>query len=132
MIDVQNLDEKLRPGMTATATLAGSRRDDVVRIPNGALSFRPPPDVLDAVGQSADVPPSLQAASADGARMRIVWQYEDRRFTPVSVRTGLTDDRWTELAGGGLRPGDAVVTSASVANGAGSYPGRRNARSSPE
>src|SRR5438270_6785069 len=53
IIDVDNPDEKLRPGMTATVMLIGSRRDHAVRIPNGALSFYPPPEVLEAVGQTA-------------------------------------------------------------------------------
>ena len=44
IIDVANPDERLRPGMTAEVGLAGSRRQSAVRIPNGALAFRPPPE----------------------------------------------------------------------------------------
>src|SRR5204863_3834939 len=51
IVDVANPDEQLRPGMTAEVTLGGSRRDRVVRIPNSALSFRPPPEILDALGE---------------------------------------------------------------------------------
>jgi HlyD family secretion protein len=110
MIDVGNDDERLRPGMTATVTLDGSRRGEVVRIPNPALSFQPPSEVLDATGQIADVPPMLQAEAAD----RRVWQYDGRRFTPLPVRTGLTDGQWTELLAGAIEPGQLVVTSASL------------------
>src|SRR5205823_14702371 len=51
MIVVENPMEKLRPGMTATVALDGSRVDRAVRIPNAALSFRPPADVLAAIRQ---------------------------------------------------------------------------------
>jgi hypothetical protein len=43
-----------------------------------------------------------------------VWKYEGGRLVAVSVRTGLTDEQWTELLSGGLRPGDRVVTGAGV------------------
>src|SRR5215475_3106169 len=38
IVDVANLDERLRPGMTAEVTLGGARRDAAVRIPNNALT----------------------------------------------------------------------------------------------
>ena len=102
--------------MTATVTLSGSHREGAVRIPNAALSFRPPPDVLDALGQTSDVPAMLGAEALDHSPSRRVWQYDGRQFMPLAVRTGLTDDRWTEFLAGPLRPGTVVVTSASIAN----------------
>jgi len=105
MIDVENPDEKLRPGMTATVTLAGLRRDHVVRIPNGALSFRPAPAVLSAVRESASQPSTASSR---------VWKFDGRQFTPVDVRIGLADNEWSELVSGSLHPGDAVVTEASL------------------
>jgi HlyD family secretion protein len=46
VIDVDNSDLKLRPGMTANATVNFAERDDAVSIPNAALRFKPPPEVL--------------------------------------------------------------------------------------
>ena len=41
VVDAPNPDLKLKPGMTATVTVELGRRNDVVRIPNAALRFRP-------------------------------------------------------------------------------------------
>ena len=74
VIDVPNPALKLKPGMTATVTLEIARRDDVVRIPNVALRFRPTPQIFAALNQP--VPEELQgdrggrrgsAAAADAA-----------------------------------------------------------------
>ena len=46
VIDVDNADLRLRPGMTANATVNFAERDDAVSIPNAALRFKPPPEVL--------------------------------------------------------------------------------------
>jgi len=100
--------------MTATVVLNGTRRENVVRIPNNALSFRPPPDVLAASG-AIELPVDAEGAKdgheAEG-RARQVWQYENNRFSPTTVRVGLADEQWTELMSGKVRPGEALVTSA--------------------
>ncbi len=41
VIDVNNDDLKLKPGMTATVSVVTDRRRDVLAIPNAALRFRP-------------------------------------------------------------------------------------------
>jgi hypothetical protein len=43
-----------------------------------------------------------------------VWRFENNRFIPVDVVTGLSDDRWTEMVSGGVHAGDQLVTSAAV------------------
>ncbi len=47
IVDVDNPDLKLRPGMTATVTITSGEAKDVMRIPNSALRFRPSPPVDD-------------------------------------------------------------------------------------
>lgn len=42
VIDVSNPDLKLRPGMTANASIVTAHRASVLKIPNAALRFRPP------------------------------------------------------------------------------------------
>ncbi|HEY8946428.1 MAG TPA: efflux RND transporter periplasmic adaptor subunit, partial [Polyangiaceae bacterium] len=42
VLEVDNKDMKLRPGMTATATIVSSERKDVLLVPNAALRFTPP------------------------------------------------------------------------------------------
>jgi len=41
VVDVENPDLKLRPGMTANASIITARRDGVLRIPTSAFLFRP-------------------------------------------------------------------------------------------
>jgi HlyD family secretion protein len=42
VIEVSNPDLKLRPGMTANASIITAQRSGVLKIPNAALRFRPP------------------------------------------------------------------------------------------
>jgi HlyD family secretion protein len=59
VVDVANPDLKLRPGMTANVTFIYARKDDVLRLPNAALRFRPPPDMprpADEAGRAAPAP----------------------------------------------------------------------------
>ena len=58
VIDVPNNDLRLKPGMTATVTLEIARRENVLRVPNSALRFRPTPDVFAVLNQP--VPEILQ------------------------------------------------------------------------
>lgn len=48
IIDVDNPDLLLKPGMTANVTFIADERNDVLRIPNAALRFRPPAELLPA------------------------------------------------------------------------------------
>jgi HlyD family secretion protein len=115
IVDVPNPDEQLRPGMTATVTLAGSHREDVTRIPNSALSFRPPPDVLHAIGEDNVPPPNQETQpSAEPGSVVRVWLYDGQFFTPISLRVGLSDDRMTEVLNGPLKVGDQLVTGATI------------------
>jgi HlyD family secretion protein len=58
VIDVPNPELKLKPGMTANVTIQIARRDNVLRIPNAAVRFRPTTDMFDALHQA--VPPEAQ------------------------------------------------------------------------
>jgi HlyD family secretion protein len=50
VIDVANPDLKLRPGMTANITFISAEKDDVLRVPNAAMRFRPAPEIFTALG----------------------------------------------------------------------------------
>ena len=47
VVDVNNEGSLLKPGMTAQVSFVANQRDSVVRIPNGALRFKPPKDEKD-------------------------------------------------------------------------------------
>lgn len=115
VVDVPNADGLLAPGATAIVTLGGGSRQDVVRVPNNALSFRPPPAMLERTGQ-ADLTVRSDAgevASGDrNAHVSQVWRFENNKFVPLDVLTGLSDDRWTEVISGPVKAGDQLVTNA--------------------
>ena len=98
--------------MTATVVLNGSRREHALRIPNTALAFHPPADVVDALGETGDVP-----LVTGETHMRQVWEYDGRQLTPIEVHAGLADDEWTEVVDGALQAGEALVTNASLRTG---------------
>jgi HlyD family secretion protein len=64
IIDVPNNDLKLKPGMTANLKVEISSRNNVTRIPNAALRFRPTPDLFAALNEP--VPPEAQSFGGRG------------------------------------------------------------------
>jgi HlyD family secretion protein len=70
VIDLQNADLRLRPGMTATVTIIYAEREDALAVTNAALRFHPPPEVASAVASgssSAGPAHSWSGAGAAGA-----------------------------------------------------------------
>ena len=71
IVDVDNEDLKLRPGMTANASIVTAQRLDALRIPNAGLRFRPPDGipVLPAPGARGKNPgkPDLPGAPPSNA-----------------------------------------------------------------
>ena len=68
VIDVDNSDLKLKPGMTANVTFVYAEKRDVLRVANAAMRFKPPADLLAApsggVAAAAHGAPSGASASA--------------------------------------------------------------------
>ena len=112
VVDVDNSDRSIAPGSTAIVTLPTARRDDVVRVPNAALAFKPSADIIKASGQDP-----VKLEGDDDARSQssgYVWKYAAGKFVPIAVEVGASDERWTEITGGGVKPGDELVTQASL------------------
>ena len=102
VVGVENGDLRLKPGMTANVAITTASRTDALRVPTGALRFRPPA----VPGDSG----SAAAADAPGERGPRVWVIgADEHPHAVGVTTGIADDRFTEVTGG-LREGDRVIT----------------------
>jgi HlyD family secretion protein len=72
IVDFNNPDLKLFPGMTAYVSIPVATAANVVKVPNGALRYKPdwPADEVRAVYQKYGIPessvPRLQAAKAEG------------------------------------------------------------------
>jgi HlyD family secretion protein len=116
VIEFENRELKLFPGMTAYVTIPVATAENVVKLPNAALRFKPP------------MPPeTVRAMYAQAGIVRddapVVWKLRgDGAIEPVEVVLGITDHSYTELRKGSLKPGDDVVTS-SIAPKTSSAPG---------
>ncbi len=107
VIDVNNDDLKLRPGMTATVTIVHAEKADVIALPNAALRYRPPAEAaVSASARPARPPP--RGADTD----RTVYVLRGATPEPVSIKTGLSDGTVSEVLSGDLKEGDPVVTDA--------------------
>jgi HlyD family secretion protein len=66
IVEVDNTDLKLRPGMTANASIITAQRTNVFRIPNSALRFRPPDSIV--IGSTNDAVAKAAGAKAPPSR----------------------------------------------------------------
>jgi HlyD family secretion protein len=106
VIDVENPDQKLKPGMTANVTAVVDERENVLTVPNAALRFRPE-----------------DQEAAQRTRGPVVWRVREGRLDAVPVKLGLSDGVGSEVAGGELREGDRVAVAAQNA----ARPGQQSA-----
>jgi HlyD family secretion protein len=115
VVDCENPEGLLRPGMTATVTFVWADVPDTLRVPNAALRFRPPPEWTAAAapapaadgGTSGDRP---HRRRPDANAPRAVWVLRGDKPEAVTVKLGLTDGSFTELKEGELAEGDVLVT----------------------
>jgi len=121
---VDNTDLLLRPGMTATAELVVRHAKDVVLVPNAALRFVPSGAAEAPTSTSGgglmgrllprpprSAPASTEPVSAEGRRQRI-WVLRDGQPVDMTITVGETDGRATEVTGGDIEPGIAVIVEA--------------------
>ncbi len=114
-LDVKNDDLSLRPGMTATATITAVERKNVLLVPNTALRFTPQ-DRTASTKSGSDIMASVMpriprpTKKATGGSARQVWVLRDGAPVAVSVTPGISDGRMTEITGGDLLEGMAVIT----------------------
>lgn len=97
VIDVDNADLRLKPGMTANVSFVYARRDDALRVPNAALRFRAPADW--------PKPPRDEVPGA-----RTLWVLRENQPVAITVTTGVSDGTQTEITGGELVAGDRLIT----------------------
>ncbi len=106
VIDVENPNLLLRPGMTANCTFVAAQKDNVVRLRNAALRFQPEPQLLARIG----VADPAKISSPQDPNRRTVWVLRDNKPVSVAVSTGVSDGTWSELVAGDVQPGDVLIT----------------------
>ncbi|AKF10456.1 efflux RND transporter periplasmic adaptor subunit [Sandaracinus amylolyticus] len=98
MLDVDNAEALLRPGMTATATIVTQRFDGVLLVPDPALRFAPP---------APRSGPDPTASLPEGAR---IWTLENGSPRPHVVRVVASNGVRTVIEGEGISEGTEVLT----------------------
>ncbi len=98
VIQVNNRDLKLMPGMTANVNIIVSMSNDVLRITNAALRFRFP-----------ERSSSAGTAGAAEVKKPVVWVLENGRPKRTPMTPGITDGTYTEVVSGNLREGQALI-----------------------
>jgi HlyD family secretion protein len=131
VIAVNNSDLKLRPGMTANVSIIVAQRENVLKVPNAALRFRPV-STVDAASKNGGSP-AVAAGGAEGGRPRgpggpgrrkgertlsrtvhtLAANTPDAKLQPAQVKIGISDGVNTEVLEG-LKEGDTIVTAQTV------------------
>lgn len=115
VLKVDNAGLLLRPGMTGTASIVVEQARDVLLVPNAALRFVPPqetsaPASRGLVANLLPRPPRRSASPPGGNdKQPHVWVLQQGRLQKVTLKTGMSDGSLTEVKGGALAPGRAVV-----------------------
>ena len=140
VINVENPEQKLKPGMTANLTITIDERNNVLKVPNSALRFTPQ-DANRQQGQSGAGQGQGQgqrrqrqqqdgnAAQGDGGQNRFapasapvlpgqirgVWVLgQDGKPERRRITVGLSDGSATEVVDGDLREGEMVITGQTI------------------
>jgi len=147
IINFDNPDLKLFPNMTAYVSIPVAVAQDVLRIPDGALHYKPnlQPQQIQQLYEKAGIPAAPSrggkksggqsggagAGGADGSFLNpanssqvVLWKLAADRKTldPVQVQTGITDHTRTEVVRilhGSLAENDALITGNSSAANSG-------------
>lgn len=125
VVSVANPEKKLLPGMTARVEFLTNEANDVLKVANSALRFKPAagaqvatPQRTQQTGAANDAQTGQRAARTRGAgrdraeRPAIATLYTvdaEGKLIPIRVRTGITDGSSTEIRGRDLKEGTKVI-----------------------
>lgn len=107
VLDVENQDLRLRPGMTANVNILLESADDTLMIPEQTLRFTPGADKKGGA-ESAKLPPVQPG-------QKVVWKLEPgNRIRPVVVTTGIVGMQNVQIRSEELKAGDRIVVEAAA------------------
>lgn len=119
VLSIDNEDEILRPGMTATADIVTQELRDVLLVPNSALRFKPDSGAGQGGGIASVLPGprrfrrgggNRQVNFGAGSSQTVYVVGEDGNPKPIQVVIGASDGARTAVTGGDLKPGMRVIT----------------------
>jgi HlyD family secretion protein len=137
VINVDNPEQKLKPGMTANLTITIDERNNVLKVPNSALRFTPPDanrpnreggqqgqgqqrrrqqqDGNAAQGEGGQNRFAPASAPVLPGQIRGVWVLgQDGKPERRRITVGLSDGSATEVVDGDLREGEMVITGQTI------------------
>lgn len=123
IVAAANPDHKLIPGLTANLTIYITREQNVLVVPNRALTFEP--RTFENVKDLPTVAEGTVEPKADGPDEKTVWRVEGSRLVPVLVMTGVTNGVNTEILSG-IGEGDTVAVDYTESSAAGGSQGERS------
>ena len=116
VLEVDNADLSLRPGMTATANITVHKVENALLVPNAALRFSPPrrsrSSLRGLVGMLLPRPPRFdmpQETVDTNKRQQTVWVLWEEQPVAVPVTIGASDGIMTEIVSGELTPGMSAI-----------------------
>jgi HlyD family secretion protein len=118
VVNVDNSDLKLKPGMTANVSVEVARKDNVLKLPPAALRFKPKgktdePKEKHKPGTPATATGQPGAGGKPGARKggngQQVYILTDDKPVAVPVKTGIANNSSIELVESTLKEGDQVI-----------------------
>jgi HlyD family secretion protein len=125
LLDVDNSDLSLRPGMTGTANITVKEVTEALLVPNAALRFVPPAKAgADDSGRNRNgasvlsrlfprprrnTPARKEINKKDGKKEQQVWVVRDGNLTAIPVIVGATNGTLTEITSGDLQAGQELV-----------------------
>jgi HlyD family secretion protein len=120
-LTVANANGLLRPGMTATASIATDSTGKRMLVPNGALRFEPEVEEeaggVQMGGEDFGLDREEERATIGrGSRQNVYILKDDGQLEPIEVVTGQSDGRHTVVTSAKLKPGMKVVTSIKAAD----------------
>lgn len=128
VVEVDNRDLRLKPGMTANVSITVARKDDVLMIPNAAFRFSPSQSA--SVGQKmaesgsdvmkplSSVSSPMPKASGGNHGWKTVWKLTDSGDpTSVSLQPGISDGSTTEVVESELQEQDKIIVGIALPKG---------------
>jgi HlyD family secretion protein len=114
ILDIDNSELLLRPGMTATAQIKVTHIENALLVPNAALRYTPPANNASKrslISRLLPHPPFRAASRQEDetGRNRAVWVLRDGTPAQVNLEIGSSDGRFTEVRRGELQVGQAVI-----------------------
>jgi HlyD family secretion protein len=118
VVNVDNTDLKLKPGMTANVSIEVARKEDVLKLPPAALRFKPKSKADEPKEKRQAGAPSSPGAGRDAGGKPVgrkgpggqqVYTLKDNAPLAVPVKTGIANNSAIELVESTLKEGDEVI-----------------------